>query len=466
MQHLKVGLFSFVLTLFLSAGISFADYTISTVYSNQGEYVHVEDIENNQIVLRKRNENLPGSEIFLYDGYGVAQITFDGGNKRALLSGGTVYWRKRYFDSFELFQYKNGSVTSIPKGQGEQDYLPNFIADAGNLAWIRENRRSGDWEVLLYDGHSTSVLASGGAIKDNIDLDGQTAAWVEQPNREEYIWNVVYYDGAAPTKVASASSIQGPFVQDGTVYWLEDKVSGIYELYAWNGGVTKQLTNNGGSKTWLSVDSGVIAWVEATSRSRGTLYVYENNQVQLVMENVVLPTPTSVSGSAVVWRQFDVGVPHKSSIMKYEDGETKLVATSPVPIDTPLINNGYIAWANNNPGDYNYIETVNLATPTSGRVLDLGPEHDNKDIKLSGAATLQVSEWTNWETWTPSKIVVRITHIDGQRLDGITVTTSEGILIDLSNYSAKVTLPYTGAPIHFQIETPGPRGVSATWWAE
>ena len=88
-----------------------------------------------------------------------------------------------------------------------------------------------------------------------------------------------------------------------------------------------------------------------------------------------------------------------------------------------MISNGYIAWANL----ANDIHTVNLATPciSSGDVVDLGKEHAHKVIEVCDAVTLQVSEWNPWwGNWTPTTIVVAITITDGQRFDGITITTT------------------------------------------
>ena len=59
---------------------------------------------------------------------------------RVPLEGGAVT------SLYELFQYKNGSVTPIPNSQGN---ISNFIADAGNLAWISKNSNGGDWEVMF-----------------------------------------------------------------------------------------------------------------------------------------------------------------------------------------------------------------------------------------------------------------------------------------------------------------------------
>ena len=51
--------------LFLSTGISFADYTISVVYSNPGDSLLVADTENNQIAFVKYEDfNLSGIRKF------------------------------------------------------------------------------------------------------------------------------------------------------------------------------------------------------------------------------------------------------------------------------------------------------------------------------------------------------------------------------------------------------------------
>ena len=469
MHYLKFRLlFSFLLMFFMCTGISFAaKYTVSAVYSHPGNSLYLGDIENNQIAFLKYKDS-NNQEIFLYDGYRIVQITSNCGRKRTpLLSGGTVYWME-YDDGTsvtEWFQYRHGTVTSIPNSKTES-FINSFMADAGNLAWINKNS-SGDWEVLLCNGQSTSVLASGDAFKHSIKLDGQTVTWVESNI------GIFYYDGAVKTttKVASISSfVPGLHVQDGTVYWLENVSDLNVELFAWNSGVTRQLTKNGGDKKLLSIDDGIIAWVKQTTKGSGTLYVYENNQVQLVTEDYPTLRQPRVSGSTVVWHQYDVWP--KTSIMKYTTGDptTQLVAISPGSFP-PVISNGYIAWTNL----ANDIHTVNLATPCirSGDVVDLGEEHARKVIEFCGAVTLQVSEWNPWwGNWTPTTIVVAITTTDGQPFDGITVmtTTSEAagtFFLNLSKYGATVTLVYTSAPIQFQIDTAaGKREVSTTWWAQ
>ena len=118
-----------------------------------------------------------------------------------------------------------------------------------------------------------------------------------------------------------------------------------------------------------------------------------------------------------------------------------------------MINNGYITWANL-AGD---IHTVNLATP----------HHQQCDRPRSraGGQSRRILRRRHPPSFGMDNRA--ITPTDGQSLDGITITTFTEGTLNLSNvWTAKVTLPYTGAPIQFQMETPGTRGISTTWWAE
>ena len=52
-----------------------------------------------------------------------------------------------------------------------------------------------------------------------------------------------------PQQASASWFVEGLDVQGGTIYWLEDVSEFDVELYSWKGGVTKQLTNNGGPQT-------------------------------------------------------------------------------------------------------------------------------------------------------------------------------------------------------------------------
>jgi hypothetical protein len=96
--------------------------------------------------------------------------------------------------------------------------------------------------------------------------------------------------------------------------------------------------------------------------------------------------------------------------------------------------------------------------------INIGPEHTETFFTADPSVVLEVDELTFG--WTPNDIVIGFSSVDGQVLDGITVTV-DGDMYNLTGWWDTIWLDFTTVPFNLTVDTGGPsRDLRTTWWVQ
>ena len=213
-----------------------------------------------------------GYEIFLYDGTSTTQLTDNDYDDVVpqINDSGYVVWQGGY----EIFLYDGTSTTQLTDNDYD-DIVPQ-INDNGYVVWYGCDTADctvsgdGDAEVFLYDGTSTIQLTN----NDYPDVSPQinNSGWVVWKGCDTVLqacnyqgggdWEILLYDGTSTTQITdNAYNDYDPQINsDGTVVWYGDDGTG-YEIYHHDGTTTAQLTNNAYFDRYVQInDEGWVAW--------------------------------------------------------------------------------------------------------------------------------------------------------------------------------------------------------------
>ncbi len=95
---------------------------------------------------------------------------------------------------------------------------------------------------------------------------------------------------------------------------------------------------------------------------------------------------------------------------------------------------------------------------------NLGPEHTTTVVVVDGDALLTIDQWP--EGWTPGEIAVGFSPVDGEVMDGMSVTMG-GQTTPLGGWWQQVNVPYTGQDeILIALHAPTEREITVQWWAQ
>ena len=270
-------------------------YDIIQLNGNNPSYGRPPVIDNGQVAWTEEADN--ASQVFLYDGKDVRQITHNTYNSSGVnLSGGQLAWvsndnRVFFYDGTKTLQLSNHSYL-----YDAESYLPKI--NKGQIVW--EGHDEADNQIIyLYNSNEV------------VQVSQLANTSVREPpliNNGKVIWDgwarICLFDGKE-TKAISGDvtySFGGPCIDNGMMAWAEHdgKTS---QIYLYNGTDTIKLANDGFVNRGPTISGNQVAWTGENGVNTD-IFLYNGKEVKRLTTDGKSGYP-AISGGQVVWQTFD-----------------------------------------------------------------------------------------------------------------------------------------------------------------
>lgn len=196
-----------------------------------------------------------GLGVWLYDGASTIQIAADGGVGVQLNNNGEAVWEGGDGSDTEIFLYDGSGVTQITDNVFD-DHDPQ-INDSGLVMWWGQTHADSDYEIFRYeDGEITQITDNDYTDwRPRINNSGQ-AVWVGilelHGDRE-----IFCYDGTGITRVTDNEGTDyHPQINDnGLVVWEGQGLNGHFDIFLDDGTETAQLSMSGLPDEWPQINN-------------------------------------------------------------------------------------------------------------------------------------------------------------------------------------------------------------------
>lgn len=210
------------------------------------------------------SDGKPQTEIFLYDGSQVAQLSSGSGRSPEINANGQVVW----VGEGAIMLYDGVTINQLSNGLYDDD-RPRINSN-GDVVWEDFLGTALNNEIFRYDSSAgiTTRLTNNSNSDFNPEINdlGQIVweGWVDQdPNNRE----VFFYNGLEILQLTNdtAPEQRSTINNSGLVAWEAPHYppDGDFELFSYDTfwGITSRLTNNGFNDAYLQInDFGQVAW--------------------------------------------------------------------------------------------------------------------------------------------------------------------------------------------------------------
>ena len=341
----------------------------------------------------------------LYDSINQTSIELGPGYHH-VISGSNVAWSASDGNDYEIFYYNGESVIQLTDNDYNDGYHPPAaysvrqpISICGSrLAWKGKYNNDEDWEIFLYDGEHIQQITDNGYDDNWPQVSESLIAWecFDGNDNEIYIYdqhtvrqltNNDFYDNA-------------PQVSGSRIVWHAyiDTYPEIF-LYAHDANSIKQLTNNNYRDYYPVIGGEAIAWTGYDGNDYEIFY-YDGGTIKQITDNDYNDghmefdntVDISESGSEVVWvaNIFDNMDPE---IYLYDaEKDLTIRLTDNDYLDwQPVISGNKIVWQGFTE---DYIESYEIFMAEYYPCFNPPPEDVNGDCKINLTDfTILASEW-------------------------------------------------------------------------
>lgn len=196
-----------------------------------------------------------GLGVWLSDGASTIQIAAEGGVGVQLNNNGEVVWEGGDGSDTEIFLYDGSGVTQITDNDFD-DHDPQ-INDSGLVVWWGQTHADSDYEIFRYDDGGITQITDNDYTdwRPRINNSGQ-AVWVgilELGGDRE----IFYYDGTGITQVTDNEGTDyHPQINDnGVVVWEGQGLNGHFDIFLYDGTETVQLSMSGFPDEWPQINN-------------------------------------------------------------------------------------------------------------------------------------------------------------------------------------------------------------------
>ncbi|NQU21930.1 MAG: hypothetical protein HQ567_11660 [Candidatus Nealsonbacteria bacterium] len=241
------------------------------------------------------------SEIFLYDGTDVTQLTDNiYGDRYPQVSGSNVVWRGGDGnDDSEIFLYDGSTATTKQlTDNGYPDDQPQI--SGSNVVW--QGGSGGDAEIFFYDGSTTKQLTNTSHHHSNPQISGSNVVW-------SCVEGYFFYDGSTTKRLNYSDAGTHPEVSGSNVVWNGRLNSGAdYEIFLYDGTDITQLTDNNYEDGSVQVSGSNVVWNGyPNSGTNSEIFLYDGATTKQLTNNNYHDGQPQISGSNVVWQGGDSG---------------------------------------------------------------------------------------------------------------------------------------------------------------
>jgi len=331
-------------------------------------------ISGNNVVWRAGNGS--SAELYFYDGTTTTQITNNSYEDNYYdISGDKVTWLGWDGNDWEVFLYDGStSITTQLSNNSDYDGAPAISGD--NVVWASNDSPTQYNDVMLYDGNTTSVIAS-----DNNHyhigpaISGDNVAY----HYEIYLSSdtgVALYDGNSTTQINDLGQNQryghDVKISGDKAVWTNGYLSSdTFEIVYYDGVSSTWLTNNGEKDSDAEIAGDYVTWV----RNEYPTFPFEVNDDEIFLYDGVTTTkltdndairdenPDVSAGGSVVWQSTVDGFNSDYEIMVYDGATTTQLTDNSLDELSPQIDEDTdtIVWYGDDGNDFEiFMATPNL----------------------------------------------------------------------------------------------------------
>lgn len=350
--YLFIGfsVFSLIPVLLLAAG------TPSRLTNNT-----VDDIEprvsKNAVAWQKGRLNFFQTEIMLFDGTSIRQLTND--SEIDLLSDfdrGQAVW-EHHVEGIPHVRHYTGTTTTVDLGVGSSPRISN-----GQIAW--EDNAG----IKFFDGNFVRLfpICCTGTPK-NPQIDDGKIAWeavnFSIPNQFGGFTKVIYlFDGQQIINISNTPGrIQNtdPQISNGQVVWLgNDVVTGSNQIYFYDGINTIQLTHDNAQHLAPLIHQGRIVW-QAHDGQDFEIFFYDGGSIKQITNNNIHDGLSEISDGGIVW-QGDNNFP---KVFFYDGNSIRRLTAFGGHAFKPRIDGNIVVWSEFDGNDFEVISFDNSSKP-------------------------------------------------------------------------------------------------------
>mgnify|MGYP001569390148 CR=1 FL=1 len=248
------------------------------------------------------------SEIYLYEDDIIKKITnnrnFNLTATSTRVSGDNVVWVAHNGSNInDLYFYDGMNINKLAV-----EY--NNIAPAlhGNfIAW--ERWIGGKSEIYFYDGNRMSRLTNNNYDDRGVSIWKNYVAW-HGFRRNTADSDIFYYDGSTVRQLTQTNKNSNPVVWGNNVAWTGTDSDGRWQIYFYDGTLTKEITSYtnrdssppemwGDIIVWTSVRSDINEYDEAEKTRE--IYLYDGKEVYRITDNAYQDISPVVWGENIAW---------------------------------------------------------------------------------------------------------------------------------------------------------------------
>jgi len=267
---------------------------------------------------------------------------------------GYVVWEKSDGSDSEIFLYDGFTITQITEEDPFNHWSPR-INDNGYVVWEGAKPMRPGWpswndiEIFLYDGLSTTRLTQNNYDDERprINVNGYVVWQAKGPDGPDY--EIFLYDGSTTIQITDNDcGDRYPEINaSGHIVWegVDRMTLDDWEIFLYDGSSTIQITDNNYDDWGPQINAnGCVVWCAGADIVR-----YDGSTITKIAENVrpSYTGPKINDNGYVVWDDY-VGT--TSQIFLYDGSTITQITDDPIDCDEPQINaNGHVVWTRHNP---------------------------------------------------------------------------------------------------------------------
>ena len=213
------------------------------------------------------------------------------------------------------------------------DWTPDISGD--HVVWVEGSHPS--YDILLWDGATTTPLATNGSYSQP-RISGDRVVWTEGVGVER-LWD----NGVLGTVPGSGSYVTSGDIDGSNVVWAEspDSDSTKREIYAWDGSLTTQVTNNALRDQMPEVAGNRIAWLGNDGTGDLEVFLRDGATTLQLTDTPGYEGGAGVSGNRVAWNSGTAG---QLDIYVFDGNTTIQLTDTPYQDSVPAVSDDYVAW--------------------------------------------------------------------------------------------------------------------------
>jgi FlgD Ig-like domain len=228
-------------------------------------------------------------DIYYYDGTDVTRLTNTSNQKYDVRISGTsvVWWGLGANGTGEAYYHDGTTLTQLTTNTYNDKNTRVSDGGPGNLHVTYESLINGYWDIMHYDGTTTTNLTDTPTIHEyGHQVCGNRTVWLAPNSGQNGIW---LHDGTSASPISPVGIFAtDPQVSESLVTWWGTPWG---EIYVYDGTTVTQLTDNGVlSDLHPMVDGGTVVWFGNDGNDDEIFMAYKTPTVVAATPNAQAPT--------------------------------------------------------------------------------------------------------------------------------------------------------------------------------